>query len=375
MQLLDSLQNQLPVSVPNNLLDVIEDIASNVQFQSNFCVSHPAYKPLDLPLEVVARFQNVPLDLQKKYLSLQLRSFLYGIYYNGSMRTALALGQSSSDLVLQQNLENNTLLGVDWKFFERLHESNSGQGYFDFGWQVLKQETDGSLVVTKGGLKLHIDRKRHLQVEEQSANVGDLVAIRLPRNLIQNGFYVAVGNTSSDSRKGKDNHPQLVRIYLNLASEGAPAVMESLTQRLNEASIFFSFKVLYNPGDYGRFDSGVLYFERSDYEAVHQILEIVYALQRSHFHTEIPLFTKFLAPGLGLAEEPNQKFSEQESFGMNRCQIITNGLLAAQEAGDESVNARVTMILEQFSNLGVTLEHPYLNTNSEDIYTPINLCK
>jgi len=38
---------------------------------------------------------------------------------------------------------------------------------------------------------------------------------------------------------------------------------------------------------------------------------------------------KLLAPGLALAEEPNQKFTAQESFGMNRCQIITNGFLEA----------------------------------------------
>ncbi len=256
MQLLDSLQYRLPIDTTNNVLDVIQDIARNVQFQSNFCISHPAYKPLDLPEEVVTRFQKVPLDLQNKYLSLQLRSFIYGIYYNGSLRNTLALGKSSSDLLLQQNLENNTLLGVDWEFYQQLHESNSGEGYFDSGWQVLKQEIDGSLVVIKGGLKLHINRDRHLQLQEQSANVGDVVAIRLPRNLIQNGFYVAVGNAGTDNHQKENNHSQLVRVYFNLAPEGAPAVMKSLTQHLNTASIFFSFKVLYNPADYTRFDSG-----------------------------------------------------------------------------------------------------------------------
>jgi hypothetical protein len=374
MQLLDSLQHRLPIDAPNNVLDVIQDIASNVQFQSNFCISHPAYKPLDLPEEVVTRFQKVPLDLQNKYLSLQLRSFIYGIYYNGSLRNTLTLGKSSSNLLLQQNLENNTLLGVDWEFYQQLHESNSGEGYFDPSWQVLKQEIDGSLVVTKGGLKLHINRDRHLQLQEQSANVGDVVAIRLPRNLIQNGFYVAVGNTGTDSHQKENNHSQLVRVYFNLAPEGAPAVMKSLTQHLNAASIFFSFKVLYNPADYTRFDSGVLYFERSHYEAVRQVLQTVYAQQQLHFRREIPLFTKFLAPGLGLAEEPNHRFSEQESFGMHRCQIISNGLLAAQRFGDESVDMRVNLILEEFSALGIKLAHPYLNANSEDIYTPLDLC-
>jgi hypothetical protein len=373
MQLLDSLEQRLSIDASRNVVDVIQDIARNVQFQANFSVSHPAYKPLELPAEVVTRFQKVPLDLQNKYLSLQLRSFIYGIYYNGSLRHSLALGTNSTDLLVQQNLENNTLLGVDWQFYQRLHESNTGEGYFDFGWQVLKQEIDGSLVVTKGGLKLHINHDRHLQLSQQSANVGDVVAIRLPKNVIQNGFYVAVGNAGTDNHHQEGNS-QLVRIYFNLAAEGAPAVMNSLTQYLNAAAIFFSFKVLYNPADYTRFDSGVLYFQRRDYEAVRQILQTVYIQERSHFKREIPLFTKFLAPGLGLGEEPNHRFSEQESFGMHRCQIVSNGLLAAQRLGEESVDMRINLILEEFAALGIKLAYPYLNPNSEDIYTPLELC-
>ena len=75
-----------------------------------------------------------------------------------------------------------------------------------------------------------------------------------------------------------------------------------------------------------------------------------------------------LAPGLGLAEEPDQKFSEQESFGMNRCQIVANGLLQAWYSGDDSPEKRMKAILEQFSGLGIGLHCPHLNVNSEDIY-------
>jgi hypothetical protein len=206
------------------------------------------------------------LELQNKYLSLQLQSFLYGIYYNGSMQAALAPDANSDDLALHQNLENNTFFGVDLEFYDRLHKSNTGEGYFDPGWQVLRQEADGSLAVTKGGLTLHIEREQHLQPAEQSAAVGNSVAIRMPRNLVQNGFYMAVSNA------GPDTHPQTVRVYFNLSPEGAVAVMEKLTQQLNEIKIPFTFKVLYNPSDYGRYDSGVLYFEKSNYEAVRQVL-------------------------------------------------------------------------------------------------------
>jgi hypothetical protein len=53
MQLLDS-------SVAR-LLDDLQDIVNNVQIKSNFCISHPNYKPMELPAEVLTRFQPLPL--------------------------------------------------------------------------------------------------------------------------------------------------------------------------------------------------------------------------------------------------------------------------------------------------------------------------
>jgi hypothetical protein len=196
MQLLNPTTKQPPASVSDRVLESLEDIASNLQIQSNFCIAHPAYKPLELPAEIVSRFERIPAELQNKYLSLQLQSFLYGIYYNGSLKTALAPDADSNNLKLNQNLENNTVLGIDQGFYDRLHESNSGEGYFDLDWQVLRQESDGSFAVTKGGLTLHIDREQHLR-KEQSVEVGGLVAIRMPRNLVQNGFYMAVSNVGT----------------------------------------------------------------------------------------------------------------------------------------------------------------------------------
>jgi hypothetical protein len=273
-----------------------------------------------------------------------------------------------------QNFENNTFLGVDLTFYERLHASNSGQGIFDPGWRVLRQEADGSLTVTKDDLTLHIERDRHLPPEQQSAAIGDLVAIRLPRNRVQSGFYMAVGNASPQGEVNSDSDSQTVRIYFNLSPEGAVAVMGAITRQLNEIAIPFNFKALYNPSNYKRYDSAVLYFDKSDYEAVRQVLQVVYRENQSHFGVEVPLFTKFLAPGLALAEEPNHKFVTKESFGTHRCQIVANGLLEAWENGDESPESRMASIKQNFSLLGIDLKHTYLNANSEDIYTTLDLC-
>ncbi len=99
----------------------------------------------------------------------------------------------------------------------------------------------------------------------------------------------------------------------------------------------------------------------------------VYTENKAHFQPQVPLFTKLLAPGLALAEEPIHKFTDQESFGMNRCQIVANGLLETWHKGDNSPENRMNAILQHFSQLGIDWQHSYLNPNSEDIYTPLNL--
>lgn len=347
------------------IINALQDIATNVEID-NFCIRHPSYQPLELPSEVVERLQSMPSDLQQKYVSSQLRSFLYGIYYNGSLQAALA--PESDTQINPQDLENNTFLGMDLEFYEQIHKSNKGEGYFDPGWVVVREEDDGAIAVSKNGLTVHIQRHRHLKSPDEAIVVGNSIAIRLPKNLMQNGFYMAVSNAGVHHPTGSGS--QLVRIYWNLTPEGTVAVMSSLTQKLNEINLPFTFKVLYNPSDYKRYDSGVLYFDSHYYESVRPILQSIYTEHSLYFLPETPLFTKLLAPGLGLAEEPAQRFATLESFGMNRCQIIANGLLSKPE--NSAPEARLTSIFEQFSLLGIDIHCPYLNAESSDIYLPLN---
>jgi hypothetical protein len=367
MQLLDNPQTQLLDAVPQLLLDTLQEIVTKVQIESKFRISHTDFKSGELSDEVVARFQELPEDIQLKYLSQQLRGFLYGMYYNGSLRSRFA----AEVPVQRPDLENNSFLGVDLTFYERVHESNSGIGYFDPGWRLLREESDGSLAVTKNGLTLHVERDRHLH--PQSAGVGEEVAVRMPRNLVQNGFYMAVGNAGLQRHSHRDGKSQIVRIYFHFTPEGATAVMGSLTRKLNDRFIPFSFKVLYNPTEYKRYDSGVLYFEKINCQEVGQVVRTVYTETKAHFMSEVPLFTKFLAPGLALAEEPDYKFASRESFGLNRCQIVANGLLEAWHSGEHSPEGRMNAIVQQFSRLGIDLQRSYLNASSLDIYMPVDL--
>ncbi|MFN6564493.1 MAG: T3SS effector HopA1 family protein [Nostoc sp. ChiSLP01] len=357
----------------NQPLTSLLDIARNIHIESNFCIYHPNYQPFALPTKVADRFQQTPVDLQQKYLTLLLRNFLYGIYYNGSLQSTLTVNTDTKYHAYKYNLEDSSISDIDWDFYKQLHESNHGVGYFDSQWEVLRQEPDGTMAVTKGGLTLYIEPDCHLESSKKSTKVGDIVAIWMPKNRLQNGCYVAVSNVAQEQQSNPDSDLGAGRIYFNLTPSGAIALMDSLTLQLNAASIPFSFQVLHNPSAYGRYDSGVLYFELQDYPAIHTILEIVYSENQFHFQPEIPLFTKFLAPGLGLAEEPSQKFAAQESFGMNRCQIVANALLEAWQKGKNAMEERMRVINQHFTRHAIDLQRPYLNPNSQDIYIPLKL--
>lgn len=352
------------------LLDSLYEIASNIQIEPNFCIRHPNYQPFALPSKVADRFGQTSLLLQQKYLTLLLRNFIHGIYYNGSLQTILSVDSDAANYQTYQNNNGNSLVGIDWQFYELLHASNHGIGYFDPNWQVLRQEPDASIAVTKGGLTLYIESDCHLEQPIQSASSGEYVAIWMPKNRLQNGCYVAVSNFGQQ-QGNPDADLGVGRIYFNLTPRGAIALMKSLTLKLNAAAIGFSFQVPYNPSAYGRYDSGVLYFERNDYLVVREVLQTVYAEHQHHFQKEVPLFTKFLAPGLGLAEEPTQKFAPQESFGLNRCQIVANALLEAWQKGNNSPQERMSTIQQHFARFSIDLQRPYLNPYSEDIYFPL----
>lgn len=355
MQVLDSLEYQLS-QLPEKLQISLENIVNNLQIESFYSIQHPEYNLVSLPKSVISGFENLPLDIQHKHLSLQLRNFLYSAYYNGSWHHA--------DNQMN-NLSNNSLFGIDLSFYEKLHHGNTGIGYWSKNWLVVNQEVDRNLVVHKNGLTLHIEPDLYLEASDKFATIGDLVAIKMPKNLVQNGFYMAVSNL------GTQDHEDILRIYFNISPEGAISVMENLTKELNKIAIPFSFKALYNPDEYGRYDSAVLYFNKHEYEKIYSVLQSIYLENKSYFSPQVPLFTKALAPGLGCAEEPENRLAEKESFGTNRCQMIANGLINAWQTGSNRPEQRVKAIFEQFALHKIKLQYPYLNTDSEDIYTPL----
>jgi hypothetical protein len=370
MQGLDLWQKQPLDAGTTRLQHVLDDIVRHIQIQPNFWIWHSLHPPLELRVEVFNGLRLLPVDLQDQYLRLRLGSYIYNFYDTSSEKKQIEPNVDTEPVSHRESSTQNMAKGVHSSFYKSLHTQNSGQGYFDPGWLVLREASDGLLAVQKNGLTMHVSRDRHLSPTEQAVDIGETVAVHLPRNRIESGCYVAVGN-KGPVQSSEAEYCQIVEIYFNLGAEDIITVMGDLTAALNNLSLPFTFKVPYEADECDRYDTGVLNFNKSHYIGIQPVLATIYQTHQSAFRPEVPLFAKQLAPGLALAEDPLHRFTPQESFSINRCQTIADGLLKAWRDGQGSPEARMNAILESFATHGIDLNHPYLNPESMDCYSPI----
>ncbi|PSB67201.1 hypothetical protein C7B61_07415, partial [filamentous cyanobacterium CCP1] len=192
--------------------------------------------------------------------------------------------------------------------------------------------------------------------------VGDPVSIRLPNHQVETEFYVAVG----DAGLVPDDAPA-IELYFNVTAAGAIDLMQHLTHHFNAIGIPFSFKVLADPMEYGRYDSAMLQVERIHYQQVWQVFHPIYQrLAPRAFHATVPLFTKAIAPGIGLAEEPDD--DRVGDFGTNRFRLVADALLSVWKTPMDTPEGRMKAIQQHFHQQGLNWQQPYLNPDSQAIY-------
>jgi hypothetical protein len=339
--------------------EIITDIAEKVEIDLNFAIRHPDYPPLELDAETIARFKRTPPQLQAKYLTIQVQNYLYDLYFSHSLMSLQAIETKAQQPLLVQN---NVIDGIDIEFHQRLQKGNTSNGYFDPDWQVVAEANHGELIVVKDGLNIHIDRSHHLAKDFKHAKIGDIVPIYLPHNLAGADTYMMVGNFGVPDRANS------VELYFNFTPDAAVAIAPTLTRELNKLGIPFQFAILHNPELFHRADAGVLCLPQAGYLAAQTALAKIYQTHQADFAPEVPLFTKQLAPGLGLAEVP----TPPGSFGMQRCELLATGLLAAVEQHQTLAADKLSTIHQQFDAVGIDWLQPYLNPAAVDCYGSID---
>jgi HopA1 effector protein family len=314
--------------------------AVRISSPTRFCW-HGASGPI-LPPDVESAMEP---ETARRYLVHTLQTHLYASFYcPGSARPYRPEGDLQPQLGFTP-------------FVQSLSSANTGAGYREPGWLVVRRDDDGQVVVSRDGLTLWA------RPEEVAgpAEPGAAVSVLLPKELLRlsPGFYLALGDAALDSEA-----TTIVRFYWNLRREGATALVAMLTTALNEEALGFRLKVINDPGGYLRCDAAVLYTSRSDYDRASDIVAATYPAIACHLKPAIPALTKPLAEGLGLAEDPR---SAGDSFGMHRCQLLADALVRAHERAG-SAEARLEDVEARFNEEGISLDRPYLNPGSADDY-------
>lgn len=286
----------------------------------------------------------------RDYLCYQLKARLYGDFYcKGSATPASEQGASSRRTPTSP-------------FLQALSTANRGTGAREGGFTI--EDVAGDVfTLARDGLRIWTRREDIYADAAEILSPAQVRAVRFPKELLKlsPGFYLALGNEGLAFEAGR----AIVRFYWNLRAEDAPTLLKGATQLLNDDQIAFRLKVVSDPLRYDRCDAGVLYIQRADYDRALPAVRRILAALGANLKRATPVFTKVLAPGLGLAEEPAVS---RDSFGMDRCRLLAEAIARIHERNVVQATDRLALVEEVFVEEGLSLVAPYLNPGSTDEY-------
>lgn len=326
--------------------NLLEELCANV-FLEHQEIRHPAYPSLQLN-----HLAQSTGDQEATYRLRQIRNYLHAIYFSGELN-------QPDDLPLPGD-----------PFTCRLEAANSGVGYADSGWIVIREGKD-DVLVAKQGLHLWVNPTLDLVMQPHGSGTGQpasgfhpsagaSVTLRLPNATWIGEHYVAIG----DAGEPLSGAPAL-DLFFHITAEGAIVLMKCCIPMLNRKACPFTLKVLADPHRYGRLDGAILRIPTAEYGPIQSLLSAHHPELGPHLSSPIPLFTYPLAEGIGLAEVPDNG----AEFGVDRCELLAEGLVAAQAHGQ----ARIRAIQDLFGQRGLDWHQPHLNPGSTGSYPSLGL--
>jgi hypothetical protein len=332
-----------------SIIQTLQAIVSAVNIHSASSFSFAGGAPVNVGPSGFGQSKNVGPQTPVEPLIQALQSTLYSSCYvrpfDGSS------GYPSGIQPLQA--------ASDPGFPARLSQANCSRDHWEPGWIVHQLGHGGMIFVHKG------ERHRAVQPGEfagagMAPQPNQMVSLQVLRESfqMQPGFYFVFGETISDQY----DDFSIVRFYFHLKPEGAPLLIKKLTTDLNLFHVPFRMKCLTDPAQYVRSDSAVLYVSQRFFRITATLLSTLAGAQ--WLRPSTPFFTRELAPGLAVAEDPGNG----ESFGMHRCRMVAEGIVDAWLQRTQSLEARMTAVRQRFLQNGLTLERPYMSAASQDVF-------
>lgn len=356
----DNSLKQSEVSSISDFTQKQQDLVEKMHLTSELAISHPDYQPLEIPVQHREHLTQVTSQDRDRYLANKLKIYLYDIYSDQAKPKDNAVDSTNNELESseQQQMTNYVDKWSRTKFYQQIIQNNHGQGFNDPDWLVVEQKGIDHWQIKKDGLTLNIQPDNCFNYLQ----VGQLVTIKMPPNLVDHGTYIAVGNQGHP-----DQAVSVIQIYFNVGAETALLLLDRLTQDLNDLNLPFNFKIAYQESDYDRLDAVVLEIQKDHYQQLKPILPAIYQENQHHFQPPIPFFCKPLASGLALAEKPPSPNSESRNIGQYYCGVLAQALLTAWSQEKSGID-KLKYVLNYLTQTGIDIAHIYLNSDSPDIY-------
>lgn len=320
----------------NKLQTIVNPILSDITVANE---SKVVFRHRDAPKQLPPN-RFIPTRPDEPEITGRLAQYLYEHYYVANSR-----GRGP-----YRSIEDRNLRHTQSRWFR---DANQTQDAWSHGWHIF--DTVGKTHV----LKHESGRVRTIHVDQFVAEDDEKGRIPIPASddSSQPGWFHVRGATNHQVKP-----QETTRIYFAVTRAGGAPLIHAITGNFNEHDIPFHFKIDSNPSGFRRADSGVLYAAREDWNWMREPLNNVYDAVSKYLRNTKPLFTKALAPGIGLAEEP----IDGGSFGVSRCLLLARAMTAT--AGTDVMEERLEAVTKEFKNAGVPPEAPHLCQAWDDIY-------
>lgn len=255
-------------------------------------------------------------------------------------------------------------LSPDPELLEALSAANATRDRWEHGWSVGQIMHGGQILARKGNLTRNVWPGQFLSkdgpaaVLRQGAEVSIFYA-RESRSL-QDGFYYAFGEAVEETKQGFG----LVRLYWNVRLDGAAKLIGLLTARFNRFQVPFRLKCVTSRSQFERTDKAVVYLAKRFFPIAADLMLEVHREIADQLEDDVPLFSKKLAKGLGVAEDPGTG----ESFGQSRCHPLAQSVWNCYQQGEHSPKARLREFGRLLKENKIDPKHLHLNVGSLDWY-------
>lgn len=239
---------------------------------------------------------------------------------------------------------------TDPRFLRSMRELLGRRCWWQDGWRVVGHPAPGRWLVERDDLVLTV-------TDDELRPVPGGVLVRFPAERAA-AFPGRFGVTGT---AGPARGLATASCYLNLVPGDAPSVLTDLVTRLDALEVPFTAALLDDPAAFGRPDAAVVSTARYHLGTVVRTVLGLHGNARASFGSAVPAFTRPLAPGVAVADDPAGPLD----FGRHRSRAVAAGLLAARK--DAGVADRLAAVRTVLGRHGIDPAAPHLERGSTDL--------